>query len=278
MPQREFANYMAQEGSAVTNRFSTAYCEEDVVAALAPQGESVLRDTTRYLDVCVMAAVLSEVSEELGIRTLADAKAHGAAFFTALDARLGSVDPRPTIREMAASMEERMEPPDLDAVAAVPLAGAIALARTTVATIPLDAIEIVARGLDGMVEFGHRCRLAVEFLEAFVRRNDPGFEERSAAIGRAYAEGRLSIHEVALLSDERPEDAVAFLETHGYCRPLDVIRLQDGERAAILQRIREDRLRRNGRPAFSREMVARVTIASERIENVDARRWIPITD
>jgi hypothetical protein len=93
-------------------------------------------------------------------------------------------------------------------------------------------------------------------------------------VGRAYAEGRLSLNEAAnLLSMPRP-DAVAWLEENGHARDLKVIALTPEERERRLARIRVDRLERNGAPAASKQITTRDVIATQRIEGVDARPWL----
>jgi len=70
-------------------------------------------------------------------------------------------------------------------------------------------------------------------------------------------------------------DAVALLEQGGFQRPLDVIALSENERTEVYRRMRLDRLARKGSFAASAEAVSRDVVASERIEGVDARDWIP---
>jgi len=68
-----------------------------------------------------------------------------------------------------------------------------------------------------------------------------------------------------------PSDAIARLEREGHSREISEIRLDDSRRAAIVSRIRQDRLARRGKPVLSPEMVRREVIASERLEGIDAR-------
>lgn len=98
--------------------------------------------------------------------------------------------------------------------------------------------------------------------------------EQFNRIGDAYRRGLLSVSDVADAFGVTPPDAVVLLEQHGFCRDIETIRLSEGERARILQRLRADRLARNGQPRPDPVRVARDVIASERIEGVDARRWI----
>jgi uncharacterized phage-associated protein len=93
-------------------------------------------------------------------------------------------------------------------------------------------------------------------------------------VGRGYAHGRFSLGDVArLLKMSRP-DAVVFLETNGYARPLSKIALSDDERAVKLAAMREERLKRNGKPVDSRDSVKRSVIATQHLEGVDARPWM----
>ena len=94
-----------------------------------------------------------------------------------------------------------------------------------------------------------------------------------AVMGQAYAEGRLSVGEVAVAVGVSPSDAAAFLERHGFARTPEAQRLSDEQRTAALQRLRAERLSRNGTPFVSQELIARDGIATERIEGVDARAW-----
>jgi len=107
-----------------------------------------------------------------------------------------------------------------------------------------------------------------------VRRMHPTANRALAAIGRFYAAGRLSLVEAAEALQMSVEDAVAAFEVHGIARRLDVIRLGDEERKARLARLREQREGQVGSQAAA-ELVRRDVIASQRIEGIDARIWMP---
>jgi len=117
--------------------------------------------------------------------------------------------------------------------------------------------------------------MAWEQLRAAIRRSSAPDDPRVTTLGVAYAEGRLTLEEVVTLMAMRIEDVVALLERHGYARHIDKIRsapdLQRRLRAA-----REDRLRRKGAPEFSQSQLAREVVATQRIEDVDARPWVQI--
>jgi hypothetical protein len=94
------------------------------------------------------------------------------------------------------------------------------------------------------------------------------------AAGHAYAEGRLSIDEVAAVLAMGVPDAVALLEQQGFRRTVDGLRLTADKRAQRLRTIREDRIARAGATSARADWVAREVIASQRIEDIDARPWL----
>jgi hypothetical protein len=146
-------------------------------------------------------------------------------------------------------------------------------ARALLDVCPIDAVERLAAD-NGFEEWGHRCRVAYDVLRAFVYRADPRTASAMRVMGQAYVEGRLSMVEITTLLDSQTSDVVADLERLGYHRPVSTIVLQTDQRDVMLARAKEERLGRRGLPAPSDEMIAREVIASERIESVDARRWI----
>lgn len=95
------------------------------------------------------------------------------------------------------------------------------------------------------------------------------------AAGHQYADGRVSVEEVAAMLDLEVPDAVALLEEHGFRRSVDGLRLAAEARRERLRRIREDRLARGGHPVLSIAYVVRDVIANQRIEGIDARAWLP---
>jgi hypothetical protein len=115
-------------------------------------------------------------------------------------------------------------------------------------------------------------------LEGFVRRNDPRRQESLKLIGSKYRAGLLTVQEAAILMGKHPSDIVLLFEEYGYCRSMEVIALAPDERAQRLDKMRADRLRRQGKPQYAREQVVRDVLASERIEGVDARSWIRSKD
>jgi hypothetical protein len=151
-----------------------------------------------------------------------------------------------------------------------PIASAV---RSLLALCPIAQLEARAARLD-VAPVGHRCRVAFDWLRAFVRRADPAVDRQALTIGIAYSDGRLNVSEVARLLRIPTMDAVAWLEEHGHCRSLEKFSLTDSERAAAFAALRRDRIHRGGRPDRSGRLVARDVAATQRIEDIDAREWL----
>lgn len=67
---------------------------------------------------------------------------------------------------------------------------------------------------------------------------------------------------------------MAQLEDHGYRRSVEGLRLSEEAKQQRLAAIREERRARNGAPGALPDLVRREVIASQRIEDVDARPWL----
>lgn len=156
---------------------------------------------------------------------------------------------------------------------APPFAAMARMIRSMIVACPISELESDAVNV-AMEPWGHRCRVAYDGIQAFLLRSDQGEQDRASIVGRQYARGELSLEEVGRLLELHPVDAVALLEALDYVRGTDAIRLKDDDRNRLLERIGRDRLRRSGVTPASRESIARDVIASERIEGIDARRWI----
>ena len=85
-------------------------------------------------------------------------------------------------------------------------------------------------------------------------------------VGRSYAAGDATPQEAARALGMSLTDLVVFLESHGYQRTPEVVSLDAEDRANALERICATR----GRPR-SEHWIARDTVASQRIEGIDAR-------
>jgi hypothetical protein len=96
-------------------------------------------------------------------------------------------------------------------------------------------------------------------------------------VGRAYAEGRLTLEDVSGILQVSPQDAVALLEKYSFCRSLDVITLSPTRRSERLRAIANDaRASSTKGDSPSETLLDRDVIASQRIEGVDAHPWLAI--
>ena len=138
---------------------------------------------------------------------------------------------------------------------------------------PLKGLADLANAVQ-LSECAARCQVAHEGLSHFVRRNDQWLNKRLHVIGVQYASGQLSIDDVANVLALPAPDAVALLEDHGYSRPLERVALNESQRSGHYERLRKDRLAREGRPGANSTRVIRDVIASQRIEDIDARPWV----
>jgi hypothetical protein len=237
----------------------------------------VLTRWVRVLEFSLAVAALEEAMHEIGPRTVADALkqidrilalAAGIARLDMVRVFEESADWLP--KHAAGAWTHADQPPGTDLAVMVRSVDSL---LTFCPIEMLESIEEVARA-NALADLGHRCRVAYEGLQAFVHRNNSRHDAGARVVGRAYAEGRLSLAEVAAVLRVSSSDAVAFLEASGFCRSLETIALPDDERQRILARIREDRLKRAGKPEGT-ALVARSVIASQRIEGMDARPWVP---
>ncbi|MBK7949307.1 MAG: hypothetical protein IPK00_11330 [Deltaproteobacteria bacterium] len=145
--------------------------------------------------------------------------------------------------------------------------------RSLLEICPIRKIEEIGSQSE-LEPLAHRCRIAFDGIKAFVLRHDPRQQSRVRVVGEAYTRGSISISESATLLGLHEVDAVATLEEMGFSRKLDAIALAEVDRQSIFSRMREDRNRRRGLPESDLEGVNREVVASERIEGIDARRWI----
>lgn len=97
---------------------------------------------------------------------------------------------------------------------------------------------------------------------------------RLADVTKAMPSDLFDIRRVALTLQVAIPDAVHILEAANFARTTDAIRMDPIARNLKLAAMRNDRLIRGGRPAFSEAYVLRDVIASERIESVDVREWL----
>ena len=269
--QRRAPRIIAQEDLELRLRgFDEPSC---VAKAPAPD---VLRGWTRVLELSWVFAAAEEAMARIGVRVGADVIRETARIdtfvrtVTRLD--IGSVFQEN--REALTKVFSKLEPPSLDAVVDPNLGRVVDAAKSLLTNCPISALERTG-ALHGLQEMSHRSRLAFDGLTALVARNSQPIQSAVAAAGHAYAEGRLSIDEVAAVLGTTVPDAVAVLEEQGFVRSIDSLRLPEEKRSQRLRLIREDRLARGGVITPQADRVGREVIASQRIENIDARPWLP---
>lgn len=241
-------------------------------ALAVPQIEpprALLEKSAALLETFFLVAVIHEALSAKG-RRWSDLTSSLVAEIDSTVRERSGLDPDAVASEFIRCFGKPKPPPSRIDIAEDMLLRAL---RAAVEQVPIDHLEEISRPA-GLERFGHRCRIAHDGIRAFVRRRDPAQKEQLRVAGEAFKAGKLTLVEVAKLLELHPVDAVALLEEHGYDRSLGTLALSDEERAAIYARMRADRLARRGEPAWTHESVARDTVASERIEGIDARRWV----
>lgn len=238
--------------------------------SLAPELSTKLQELRDFQQLVIAVAAVHEATDELGIATwarLTDA----AATILDLARRIAGFDPQPVLVRVPRKTSPARDP---SAPVGDHLVTMVSLAKTMVSSWPIDVLERVGHSL-GVGELAHSLRLGHAWLNAFALRHSSGDNRALRAAGRAYSESRLTLEEVALILGGTVPDALAWLDANGFGRGVDAMRLSDEARALAFSRLRADRLERGGRPVFDQQFVARDVIATQRIEDVDARPWIP---
>lgn len=238
---------------------------------------AVLSAWARVLEFSLAMAAMEEAVHELGPRTVAEALKQSDRIL-ALAAGIARLDLTRVFEENAGWLPQHPAGAwtHADQPAGADLSKMVRSVDSLLTACPLEMLESLEEiaQTNALADLGHRCRVAHEGLQAFAHRNNSRHDAGARVVGRAYAEGRLSLAEVAAVLRISSSDAVAFLETNGFCRSPETIALSGDERQRILASIREDRLKRAGKPEAT-ALVSRSVIASQRIEGVDARPWVP---
>ncbi len=250
-------------------RFTRAR-RQDPAAQKAAWQKAQVRKSALFLEMVLVAVCANEALAETGAETF-EAVGKDPASFTKRVKELSGLEPAEVIKQVvAAGLFKNLPPPP---ARMPPLSETVRAARTVIESCPIAILESLANThrLEG---WGHRCRVAYDALRAFIFRHDPDEQDRLSIIGREYQHGALSLNDVAALLKSDPTDAVVILEEHGYIRPVETILLGDDARLALYARIKRDRESRAGKFEPTPEQITREVVASERIEGVDARRWI----
>jgi hypothetical protein len=240
------------------------------------QARNFMQAATAFLEFLHIAVVGIEVARRHGATNQEDIDTHQDALFSEVSA-LTKLSPAQVFQEnlaIFAALQERQEsgrqqsPQDLPERSLV-----VSAVNSILQACPLDALVDLATHLE-MTEHGSRCQVAIDGLRYFTRRNDQWMHQRLKVVGVEYTLGQTSIEAVAQVLDLPIADTVALLEDHGYSRPLEQLALTEASRSALYGQLREDRLRRSDKPEANPARVARVVVASQRIEGIDARPWV----
>lgn len=237
------------------------------------QGRGELHEWTNVLELTLVIASAHEAIMRLGYRKAAEVMAN-IEKIDAIVETLCRLRPHDVIQaNLDALAPHARLPMHADAPATSDTEEVIRTVKSLLLHVPDD--ELIPSGRAVRPELAHRCQLALDGLRAFVARHQHPDRTRFAFAGHAYADGRLSIDEVAGLLGAEVPDAVAHLEEQGFRRSSEGLRLEPEVRKARLLKIRADRLTRGGAPVLDPDLVRRDVIASQRIEDVDARTWLP---
>jgi hypothetical protein len=238
-----------------------------------------LEASADFLELVLVAAAVQEAALLAGVTGIVELEraqaliARSAQAISGLDVK-GTLERHSMIaasgaRLLASGLDDNVLP-DLPAT----VARMARVAAALVEACPILDLERAAE-VHARPEAGHRCRVAYDRLAAFALRHDARAGVQVKSAGHAYMEGRLSIDEVASLVGRPVPDAVTLLEHLGYSRPPDVVMLTEDARREALSKLAYDRKERQGRPRSSPELVDRDVVATQRIEGVDARPWLP---
>ncbi len=258
-----------QRGSGSAPRERT----EHVVARARRQE---LAASANFLELCLVAAGLVEATCLIGAVTPEELRAKGLRLIDVCT-RVTGLDPRPVLmrnQRLLQDVEQQNRSVDTLPPAENVLERMTQIVRGVTAACPIRALEQWGHELDA-AEFSHRCRKAYEGLIAFARRYAPELDEQMRTVGRAYAEGRLSLDDVSRILQVSPQDAVALLEKYSFCRSLDAITIEPSRRRQRLRAIADeicDSSKAQNPPLES--LLDRDVIASQRIEGVDAHPWL----
>jgi hypothetical protein len=266
---------LRSRSSAVRGRYIETAEKASRASGLENEMRTVLENCVAWLEVFFASALAWEFVHEHEIRSLDDLKSH----IHELDQHIRAAFP-----EAPAAMEKSRT-----------LLGGVGTAQddellrgdwskmdwpqivrsfdAVVAECPIDGLEFIGRTVDEP-SLSHRARNAYDALRSFVRRHDPERAEVMRIVGEQYRSGHMRLRDAARILGMSTSDTVFELEQDGFCRPAAAITLDDSEREAAYQRLRERRLARAGMRSLDPDLVERDVIASERIEGVDARAWI----
>lgn len=176
----------------------------------------------------------------------------------------------PLVQPLSGASRSRVEP--AYRMEAIPVVRLLRGVRSAAPQFPPpsqeEANELIAAGVRPSTV--HALQRVCSRLEQLARRTGPAVPRVLRALGPAYAQGRISLGEVGNALGLPPEDAVLLLERNGYCRPVSVIRLGERQRAEFASAFANRVLAGD----TDESLVRRLVLATQRIEDVDARLWL----
>jgi hypothetical protein len=232
-----------------------------------------LKQWAHVLELSLLFASVQEAVTRLRLTTAADVVLESDRV-DALVRTLSRLDPPTVIAENAGVLAPllRLQVP-AEGSTSVDMVLVVRAVQSLLLHCPIAALERAGND-HALPDLAHRCRLAFDRLTAFIARNSHPQADAMLVAGRAYAEGRLSIDEVAAVLGMIASDAVALLQEQGFHRSVEDLRLRDADRREKLSAIREERRARDGEPVPRPDLIVRDVIASQRIEDIDARPWL----
>lgn len=250
---------------------------EPEVDAVPIHAIDVLRDSARVLEQLRVIAALAETAELLEIASFDQLRLQSLEVMRRVEliVRMDPLSPFLDDPEFLKFIQQPHPQPTVGEVFPIrPTPSFLRAVSSLVEKCPIEELERIGVGI-GQPDLGHRCRISYDWLRAFLRRHTRQGKTTLHILGRAYAEGRLSLGEAAHLLVMPRHDAVAWLEEHGYVRDLSVVALSQEQRQQKYATILADRQRRDGKLETNACAVTREVIATQRIEGVDARPWLP---
>jgi hypothetical protein len=235
-----------------------------------PDRERLLRGSAHFLELTAISACTHEILDRTDPTQQAE-----PGFLTQMAGavrQLCGLDPIDVTTQAYAYFGP--PPPSGPGATTLARSAIVRLVRSIAEVTPIDELEGLGATL-GAHEWSFRCRVAFDAIWAFLFRNDAKERSRLTTVGLGYAEGRMGPTQAASLLGVEPTEAIALLEMGGFRRTLETITLADEDRAERLLAMRHDRLARDGAPQPNPELLARDVLASQRLEGIDARPWLP---
>ena len=239
------------------------------------QRAAQLNDIADILELAVVWTGLSEAQSISGAPRYGDIRINVDRILEIAQALTG-LNPRQVLKRsdrFTPRSTEKSDVADDDLLPADLEANLLRSASSVLASCDLWMILRAAEEI-GRPQIGHRCQVAMERLRSFTFRHGPQAAKQIHAAGQAYAEGRLEIGEVAAVLGVPQEDAVFLLERNGFFRSGSKMELDEATRQGLLRKIRDERGARDSLPVQDPRLTRRAVVASQRIEDLDARPWL----